>query len=100
MNDDPAPDRPRRHAVALAYGEGHPAPRVVARGYGEIAERIVAEARGRGIYVHGAPELVALLMQLDLDEQIPPRLYRVIAELLIWVDEVRCDEGNMEAEQR
>ena len=53
----------RRQAVALAYQEGEQAPRVVAKGYGELAERIMAEAQRQGIYVHDAPELVALLMQ-------------------------------------
>lgn len=80
-------DRHRR-AVALRYREGESAPHVAARGYGEVADRIVAEARRHGVYVHDAPELVALLMQLDLDEHIPPRLYQVIAELLVWIRDV------------
>jgi len=79
---------PRRRAVALAYRDGDDAPRVVAKGYGEIAERIMAEARRQGIHVHDAPELVGLLMGLDLDERIPPALYEVIAELLVWVREL------------
>ena len=79
--------RKRRQAVALAYHDTNDAPRVVAQGYGELAERIIAEARRQGVHVHDAPELVGLLMQLDLDEAIPPRLYQVIAELLVWVYE-------------
>ncbi|MBZ9556957.1 MULTISPECIES: EscU/YscU/HrcU family type III secretion system export apparatus switch protein [unclassified Modicisalibacter] len=75
----------RRQAVALAYQEGDKAPQVVAKGYGELAERIVAEARRQGIFVHDAPELVGLLMQVDLDARIPPMLYQVVAELLVWV---------------
>lgn len=82
----------RRRAVALTYRDGDVSPRVVARGYGELAERIVAEARRQGIYVHDAPELVALLMQLDIDERIPPRLYQVIAELLVWVRGLSSEE--------
>lgn len=81
------PRRPRRQAVALAYQGSDDAPRVTAQGYGELAERIIAEAHRQGIHVHDAPELVGLLMQLDLDEEIPPRLYQVIAELLVWVYE-------------
>lgn len=81
-------DDGRRQAVALAYRDGEGAPRVVAQGYGELAERILEEARREGVYVHDAPELVGLLMQLDLDEEIPPRLYQVIAELLVWVREM------------
>lgn len=82
----------RRQAVALAYQDANDAPRVLAQGYGELAERIIAEARNQGIHVHDAPELVGLLMQLDLDEAIPPRLYHVIAELLVWVYEQSAEE--------
>lgn len=83
----------RRRAVALAYRDGDTAPRVVAKGYGELAERIMAEARRQGVHVHDAPELVGLLMGLDLDERIPPSLYEVIAELLVWVREL-ADEAK------
>lgn len=78
----------RRRAIALAYRDGDDAPRVVAKGYGEIAERIIEEAGRHGIYVHDAPELVALLMNLNLDDQIPPSLYQVIAELLVWIRQI------------
>ncbi|QEM83798.1 EscU/YscU/HrcU family type III secretion system export apparatus switch protein [Halomonas binhaiensis] len=80
---------PPRQALALGYApDSDDAPRVLAKGYGELADRIIAEARLHDIYVHDEPELVGLLMQLDLDEQIPPRLYHVIAEILIWVMEL------------
>jgi len=85
------PDERRRQAVALAYQENDRAPRVVAKGYGDLAERIMAEAHRQGIYVHDAPELVALLMQLDLDEDIPSGLYQIVAELLVWVFELSED---------
>ncbi|MBF1800828.1 EscU/YscU/HrcU family type III secretion system export apparatus switch protein [Alloalcanivorax profundimaris] len=91
---DQRPDAPRRRAVALAYREGGDAPRVLARGYGELAERIIAEARRRDIFVHDAPELVALLMRLDVDERIPSTLYQVIAELLVWVRDLDEREGE------
>ncbi|MCC5883213.1 MAG: EscU/YscU/HrcU family type III secretion system export apparatus switch protein [Halomonas sp.] len=90
---DPKPER-RRQAIALAYRDGDDAPRVLAKGYGDMAERILAEAKRQGIYVHDAPELVALLMGLDLDERIPPMLYQVIAELLVWVYEVAETSGQ------
>ena len=80
----------RRQAVALAYQEGE-APRVLARGYGDLAERIIAEARRQDVFVHDAPELVGLLM--DLDQRIPVRLYQVIAELLVWLQAMN-EEGR------
>jgi flagellar biosynthesis protein len=72
-------------AVALAYAEGQVAPRVVAKGRGLIAEAIISQARASGIYVHESPELVSLLMQVDMDQRIPPELYRAVAELLAWL---------------
>ncbi|TNE75469.1 MAG: flagellar protein FhlB [Gammaproteobacteria bacterium] len=83
MADTVPPDR--RSAVALAYQEGDTAPRVVAKGYGPLAERIIEEARRCDVFVHDSPELVALLMGLELDEAIPEQLYLVIAELLVWL---------------
>lgn len=77
--------RARREAVALAYHGIDGAPRVVAQGYGRMADRIIEEARRHGVFVHDSPELAGLLMQLDLDQQIPQELYQVIAELLVWV---------------
>lgn len=69
-------------AVALAYREGQVAPRVVAKGRGLIAQEIIKRAKESGIYVHESSELVALLMQVNLDDRIPPQLYLAVAELL------------------
>ncbi|HEV2608674.1 MAG TPA: EscU/YscU/HrcU family type III secretion system export apparatus switch protein [Noviherbaspirillum sp.] len=75
----------RQNAVALAYQSGDLAPKVVARGRGLIAEQIIARAKEHGVFVHESRELVALLMQVDLDQHIPPALYRAVAELLAWL---------------
>jgi flagellar biosynthesis protein len=75
----------RQSAVALAYQAGDPAPRVVAKGSGLVAEQIMARAREAGVFMHQSKELVSLLMQVDLDREIPPALYRAIAELLAWL---------------
>jgi flagellar biosynthesis protein len=79
--------KPRtKSAVAIAYDKEHDrAPRVVAQGYGELAERIIDAAKLSGVFVHDSPELVGLLMNLDLDETIPEELYQVVAELLVWL---------------
>lgn len=81
------PDSPdvRRNAVALAYGAGDAAPRVVAKGRGLLAEAIIERAKEAGVYVHESPALVSLLMQVDLDQHIPPELYMAVAELLAWL---------------
>ncbi|MFC7419621.1 EscU/YscU/HrcU family type III secretion system export apparatus switch protein [Iodobacter arcticus] len=77
--------RTRQQAVALAYQQGSNSPRVVAKGQGLLAERIIERAQEAGVFVHESPELVAMLMQVDLDQHIPPQLYRAIAELLAFV---------------
>ncbi len=72
-------------AVALTYQDSDQAPRVVAKGHGVTAEVIIEKARAAGIYVHESPELVSLLMHVDLDARIPESLYTAIAELLAWI---------------
>ena len=74
-----------QQAVALAYLEHSGAPKVVAKGKGLIAEQIIQKAKDSGVFVHESRELVSLLMNVDLDQQIPPGLYQAIAELLAWV---------------
>ncbi len=75
----------QRQAVALAYSTGDAAPRVVAKGRGILAQAIIERAREAGVYVHESPELLSLLMQVDLDQHIPPELYLAVAELLAWL---------------
>ncbi|MFV0372341.1 MAG: EscU/YscU/HrcU family type III secretion system export apparatus switch protein [Azonexus sp.] len=82
-----------RQAIALTYQQTDAAPRVVAKGRGQIAEQIIAKAREHGVYVHESPELVALLSQVDIDEHIPPQLYMAVAELLAWL--YRLEQGDI-----
>ena len=74
-----------RMAAALSYKQGFYAPVVVAKGKGIMAEAIIACAKDAGVYVHESPELVTLLMQVDLDEHIPTEHYRAVAELMVWL---------------
>ena len=83
---------PVKNAVALAYSQTDAAPRVVAKGRGMIAEQIILRAREHGVYVHESPELVSLLMQIDLDQRIPPQLYIAVSELLAWI--YRLESGQ------
>lgn len=88
-------DADRRLAVALAYQQNDRAPKVVAKGYGVLAETIIERAREAGVYVHESPELVSLLMQVDLDEHIPPQLYVAVAELLAWLYRIEQEKQSM-----
>jgi flagellar biosynthesis protein len=82
----------RQLAVALAYRSHEAAPRVVAQGHGVIAQAIIERARKHGVYVHESEELVGLLMQVELDQHIPPQLYLAVAELLAWL--YRLEHGE------
>lgn len=85
------PDK-RKEAIALAYQTGDTAPRVVAKGRGLIAQAIIERAKEHGIYVHESEDLVGILMQVELDENIPPQLYQAVAELLAWL--YRLEKGE------
>jgi len=81
----------RQTAAALRYRDAMKVPVLVAKGRGAIAEEIVRRAKAAGVYVHESPELVSLLMQIDLDERIPPSLYRAVAEILVWIHQLDRD---------
>lgn len=84
--DRDAPPGDRRQAAALGYDpDAEDAPRLLASGSGELAERIIGLARRHGIPVREDPDLVAVLSRLDLGQEIPPELYRAVAEVLAFV---------------
>lgn len=76
----------RKTAVALQYDRGKTgAPKVVAKGSGLIAERLVQMARDNRIPVVEDKLLVEMLDQLNVNQEIPPELYQVVAEILVSV---------------
>jgi flagellar biosynthesis protein len=79
-------DEKQDKAVALKYERGKdPAPKVAAKGRGAIAEKILAIARENNIPVKQDKLLLDALYKLDINEEIPEELYRVIAEILAFV---------------
>ncbi|TAM90144.1 MAG: hypothetical protein EPN41_02250 [Candidimonas sp.] len=84
--DNAAEKRPS--AVALRYDPAWRAPRLVAKGYGPVAQAIIESARAHGVVVTDAPELVGLLMRVEIDREIPPDLYVAVAQLLVWLERV------------
>src|SRR4030095_16202305 len=82
---DSTPDGAEREpvAVAIRYERGKdPAPRVIAKGTGHIAETILAIARENGIAVRHDAALAEVLAQIELDRQIPVEAYVAVAEVL------------------
>ena len=83
---DPKPRRGPRSAVAIKYDlAADRAPRVIARGKGAIADRIMETAREHGIPVHEDPELLEALGRLEVQQEIPAELYQVMAEVLTFI---------------
>ncbi len=75
-----------KKAVSLKYEPPqHEAPIVTAKGQGVIAEKIIEIAREHNIPIKDDPDLVELLSQLELDEQVPPAIYQVVAEIFSFV---------------
>ena len=73
-------------ALALKYQpKSDNAPRVTAKGKGKVAEKIIEIAKKNNIYIHNDPDLIEVLSQLDINDEIPPDLYAVVAELLAFV---------------
>lgn len=82
----PTPPDKRQQAVAVRYKAAEDsAPRVVAKGQGLIAERILEIARAEGIHIQEDPDLVGLLSKLDISSAIPEELYKAVAEVLAFV---------------
>lgn len=91
----------RRRAAALRYDpERDGAPRLVARGEGHIAERILEIARHEGIPIQENAPLVDVLSRLDLEREIPPELYRVVAEVIAFVFRVQAAAAARGDEKR
>ncbi len=74
-------------AVALKYDTENPsgAPKVVAKGKGAIAEKIIEKAEEFDVPLFQNAALADSLLNLDIDEQIPPNLYKAVAEVFVWL---------------
>jgi flagellar biosynthesis protein len=87
------PKTPKK-AVALRYQQGRDqAPRVVAKGRGEIAEKIVALARQHNVPLVEDRNLMQVLEALDVDTEIPAELYQAVAEVLVFVYRINSKQG-------
>ncbi len=86
---------PTHYAVALQYDEKHPAPRVVAKGSGLIAQKIREIAQAHGVPLLEAPPLArALFRHTELNDLIPPTLYRAVAEVMAYVYQLNHYAAN------
>lgn len=85
-----------KQAIALSYREEDAAPTVIASGKGELAERIIEKAKESDVPVHRDDSLADTLSRLEIGEMIPPELYEVVAEILVFVDAVDKIKAKMD----
>jgi len=78
----------RKKAVALQYKTDYVAPKVVARGSGHMAQRIIEAAQEGNVTLYENPGLVEELTKVDLGAEIPPELYEIVAQILVFVDDM------------
>ncbi len=86
MNGNQENQEKVKQAIALEYDPSDEAPRVIASGKGVLAERIIEKARENDVPVHRDDKLADTLSRLDIGDSIPPELYEVVAEILVFVD--------------
>ena len=84
-----------KQAIALEYNPEEDAPRVIASGRGFLAERIIERAKESDVPVHRDDKLANTLSRLDIGEAIPPELYEVVAEILVFVDSMDKLKGKI-----
>ena len=84
-------------AVALSYMPGDAAPKILATGKGAIAERIIEAAKEADVPTYKDDKLADTLSRLEIGDMIPPELYEVVAEILVFVndmDKIRAKLGR------
>jgi len=87
----------RKAAAALRYAQGEdPAPKLVAKGLGKTAERIIEAAKEAGVPLYEDPDLLAVLMTLDIGEVVPPEMYVAVAEVLAFIYRLNGRVGGAE----
>lgn len=87
MENEKNPNK-KRKAVALSYDPSNQAPQVIASGQGAVADRIIEKAKEADVATYKDEGLADTLLKLEIGDMIPPELYGVVAEILIYVDKM------------
>lgn len=88
-------DEKVKQAIALEYNPEEDAPKVIASGRGLIAKKIIEKAKESNVPVHRDDKLADTLSRLEIGDMIPPELYEVVAEILIFVDSMDKIKGKI-----
>lgn len=86
-DDSEAKDNART-AVAVAYDPGDRAPKILATGKGHLADKIIEKAKEEDVPLYKDNKLADTLSRLEIGDMIPPELYEVVAEILVFVDDM------------
>ncbi|MGN0152275.1 MAG: EscU/YscU/HrcU family type III secretion system export apparatus switch protein [Wujia sp.] len=89
-------EKDKKKAVALLYEPGSQAPQVVAAGQGVLADKIIDTAKENDVPLYKDTNLTETLLKLDIGECIPPELYGVVAEILVYVDKMDKIRSKLE----
>ncbi|MBQ8189106.1 MAG: EscU/YscU/HrcU family type III secretion system export apparatus switch protein [Lachnospiraceae bacterium] len=84
-----------KQAIALSYDPNEDAPKVIASGTGALAERIIEKAKEVDVPIHRDDKLADTLSKLEIGDMIPPELYEVVAEILVFVDRMDKIKAKM-----
>lgn len=85
----------RKQAIAIQYNPDEVAPKILASGTGIIADKIIEKAKSSDVPLYEDNKLANTLSKLDIGEYIPPELYSIVAEILVFVDNLDKIKGKI-----
>ncbi len=88
-------DKKRKQAIAIQYNPDEVAPKILASGTGIIADKIIEKAKSSDVPLYEDNKLANTLSKLDIGEYIPPELYSIVAEILVFVDNLDKIKGKI-----
>ena len=90
-----ADENKKKQAIALQYNPGDEAPTIVASGMGIVADKIIEKAKDSDVPLYEDSKLANTLSKLEIGDMIPPELYGVVAEILVFVDNLDRLKGKI-----
>jgi len=88
-------EKKRKQAIAIQYNPDEVAPIILASGTGSIADKIIEKAKSSDVPLYEDNKLANTLSKLDIGEYIPPELYSIVAEILVFVDNLDKIKGKI-----
>ena len=88
-------EKKRKQAIAIQYNPDEVAPKIRASGTGIIADKIIEKAKSSDVPLYEDNKLANTLSKLDIGEYIPPELYSIVAEILVFVDNLDKIKGKI-----